>query len=1250
MIPIGNTAETIRKNEILEADKRKAEKYKEMKILLDNLYKQFLEKSLEEYGSNIKIYEPKLYADLAEALKAFQNDKNEENRNNLRKMQENCRKNILNHMKTSKNFPILTGKETKKILDLMFSTVEDPSVEELKKEFKGFNGYFNGYCENRRNMFSDRELSVAVPYRAVNDNFSKYFNNIQSFMKIQKTYPELYSSLQRDMSRLINDEKLEDYFDIASYPGFITQKGIEKYNRMLGGESREDAKIQGFNEIINLYCQQHPQMKRGELLMVPLFKQILSDTIGTSFIPQPYENEAEMVSDIYTIISSEFADSFSALGERLSDALSFDRTGIYISNSQFRSISQYCLGEWDALALAHRELLIQNILSDKKKLTKKDEKLVEKTLKETWLDLSTELKIAAFHGEQTLKMLDSFFSEEIPRMFRQLGEKREQLKKLLIHAESSEPVWFRGNEKNLEILKDYMDSLLNCAHVIKGFIPSSDYEMDLSFYNDLLDQSISFRELTRLYDKIRNFMTQKNTAEKKFKVNFESSTLGNGWDENKQVDNLCLIFKDSSTYYLAVMNKNCKTDFLSDRFSPTSGEDIYQRMVYKYIPSTARQFPKVFFPKSGKYKVKPPEDLISCKKKERDRKENFYSPEFSSQREYEIAMIRFYQEAIPEYGDWAIFDMKFKAPEEYENIKEFYSDADRQSFFMTFRPVSKASIDKLVSEEKLYMFKIYNKDFAQGATGKDNLHTLYWKALFSDENIGTYHIKLNGQAELFFRPMMKQKNEGPTHPVGSYVVNRTLENGDTLSENIHFEIYEYANKRRPFEDLSEEAKRVLPSAVIKKVTHSLTKGKRFYEDQFFFHVSLTFNPYAQKNDFNQRVAQMLVSEKDVNLIGIDRGERNLLYISVIDQNGKILHQESLNSIERPHKKGFVDYQAKLRNAEIERDRARKSWKTIGKIKDLKEGYLSQIISKITGLMIKYNAIIVMEDLNFGFKRGRFKVERQVYQKFEAALINKLNLLAFKDYPLRNPGGILKPLQLAPPFESFQKLYKQTGWIFYVPAAYTSKIDPTTGFVNLFRLKNLTNFEKKKDFFLRFDSIRYDHAEDVFKFTFDYSNFDCAVAQKKGSVWEISSNGTRIVYNKKSRSPERINPTEILKQYFEEVGISFREGLNLLPQIEKLEMNRNIDSLYRSFTAILQMRNSDPKTGEDYILSPVKNRDGYYFDSRNVPADAILPSDADANGAYNIARKGLLYIHQLREKGEKASLKISHDDWLRYAKS
>ena len=57
--------------------------------------------------------------------------------------------------------------------------------------------------------------------------------------------------------------------------------------------------------------------------------------------------------------------------------------------------------------------------------------------------------------------------------------------------------------------------------------------------------------------------------------------------------------------------------------------------------------------------------------------------------------------------------------------------------------------------------------------------------------------------------------------------------------------------------------------------------------------------------------------------------------------------------------------------EKERDKARKSWKEVGKITDLKEGYLSLVVHEIADMVVKYNAIIAMEDLNYGFKRGRF---------------------------------------------------------------------------------------------------------------------------------------------------------------------------------------------------------------------------------------------------------------------------------------
>jgi CRISPR-associated protein Cpf1 len=68
---------------------------------------------------------------------------------------------------------------------------------------------------------------------------------------------------------------------------------------------------------------------------------------------------------------------------------------------------------------------------------------------------------------------------------------------------------------------------------------------------------------------------------------------------------------------------------------------------------------------------------------------------------------------------------------------------------------------------------------------------------------------------------------------------------------------------------------------------------------------------------------------------------------------------------------------------------------IESIKELKNGYISQVVHKLASLIIEHNAIIVFEDLNSGFKRGRQKIEKQIYQKLELALAKKLNYLTMK---------------------------------------------------------------------------------------------------------------------------------------------------------------------------------------------------------------------------------------------------------------
>src|SRR5690606_23160060 len=133
-----------------------------------------------------------------------------------------------------------------------------------------------------------------------------------------------------------------------------------------------------------------------------------------------------------------------------------------------------------------------------------------------------------------------------------------------------------------------------------------------------------------------------------------------------------------------------------------------------------------------------------------------------------------------------------------------------------------------------------------------------------------------------------------------------------------------------------------PKAVKKQseFAYNLIKDKRFTVDKFQFHVPITLNFKAAGGDFiNRDVLEFLKNNPDVNIIGIDRGERHLIYISLIDQKGNILYQETLNSIVNEKHNIETPYHTLLATKEKERDEARRNWGTIENIKELKEGYL-----------------------------------------------------------------------------------------------------------------------------------------------------------------------------------------------------------------------------------------------------------------------------------------------------------------------
>lgn len=261
------------------------------------------------------------------------------------------------------------------------------------------------------------------------------------------------------------------------------------------------------------------------------------------------------------------------------------------------------------------------------------------------------------------------------------------------------------------------------------------------------------------------------------------------------------------------------------------------------------------------------------------------------------------------------------------------------------------------------------------------------------------------------------------------------------------------------------------------------------------------------------------------------------------------------------------------------------------------------------------------------------------------LIDKLNYYVDKKKNPDEPGGLLHALQLTNKFKSFKELGKQSGCLFYIPAWNTSKIDPVTGFVNLFDTR-YTNADKARKFFNDFDNICYDSDKDWFEFAFDYNKFTNK-AEGTRTQWTLCTYGTRI---RTFQNPAKLNKwdyeeivlTDGFKKILKDADIDIHG--NLKEAICALKDKKILEPLMHLMTLLLQMRNSISNTDVDYLLSPVADENGNFYDSRHCGNSH--PCDADANGAYNIARKGLWTIRQLQESN-RPNLAIKNKEWLNF---
>lgn len=1232
--PVGKTQELIEARKLIEQDDQRAEDYKIVKDIIDRYHKDFIDKCLN--CVKIKKDDLEKYVSLAE-----NSNRDAEDFDNIKTKMRNQ---ITEAFRKNSLFTNLFKKNLIKEYLPAFVSEEEKSVV---NKFSKFTTYFDAFNDNRKNLYSGDAKSGTIAYRLIHENLPMFLDNIASFNTISEIgVNEYFSGIEAEFTDTLDGKHLVDFFQVDYFNNTLTQKKIDNYNYVVGA----------VNKAVNLYKQQHKNVRIP--LLKTLHKMILSDRVTPSWLPERFECDEEMLTAIKAAYESLkevlVGDDDDSLRNLLLNIDNFDLEHIYIAkDSGVTSISQQIFGYYDTYTLAIKDQLQRenpNLYDERiDKLYKKEGSFSIAYLNRL-VDTKEHITINEYY-----RLLGSYCREE--------GKRKDDFFKQIdgAYCAISHLFWGKHGEiaqsdSDIELIQKLFDDYKGLQRFIKPLLGHGDEaDKDNEFDAKLRKVWDELDIITPLYDKVRNWLSRKIYNPEKIKLCFENNgKLLSGWSDNQtKSDNGTqyggYIFRKKNEigeydFYLGISadaklfrrDENiCYEDGMYERFDyyhlkPNTllgksyignyGEDSKAVLSAFNAAITKLQLEKKLVPKDN-------EKVPTYLKRLKQNYANFYQilmnddnvvDAYKSMKQHIFAtltsLIR-----VP-----AAIELATQTDLDIDELIDEILNLSSESF--GYFPVATAAIEEANKREKkpLFLFKMSNKDLSYAAKsseglrksrGTENLHTMYLKALLGM----TQNVFSIGSGMVFFR----HKTKGLAETTARHKANEFV-----------------ANKNK----LNDKKKSIF--------AYEIVKNKRYTVDKYLFKLSVKLNcsqPNNNKIDVNSEVREIISNGGIKHIIGIDRGERNLLYLSLIDLKGNIVMQKSLNILKNEHNVKGTDYKGLLTEREGERQDARRNWKKIANIKDLKRGYLSQVVHIISKMMVEYSAIVVLEDLNPGFIRGRQKIERNVYEQFERMLIDKLNFYVDKHKDANETGGLLHALQLTSEFENFKKSEHQNGCLFYIPAWNTSKIDPATGFANLFDTR-YTNAVEAQKFFSKFDEIRYNEEKDWFEFEFDYDKFT-QKAHGTRTKWTLCTYGMRLrsfknpakQYNWDS---EVVALTDEFKRILGKAGIDIHE--NLKDAICNLEGKKDLEPLMQFMKLLLQLRNSRKNPEEDYILSPVADENGIFYDSRSC--GDTLPKNADANGAYNIARKGLMLIEQIKNTEDLDTIKfdISNKAWLNFA--
>lgn len=550
--PVGKTKENFDNNQILLQDDKKSEAYTRVKGYIDRYHKYYIDKIL----SRVVLDDIDEYAELY-----YKQTKTESDKKAFKAVADKIRKQISDAFTKSSDYKSLWNVDMIKTILPDFLT-DEAERNDVIENFTDFFTYFEGFNKNRKNMYSSEEKSTAIAYRCVNDNLPKFLDNAKTYEKYKALFNEAWFDELDEAFNLICGTKSRDIFSVDYFSFVTTQNGIDQYNGIIGGYTMSDGtKIQGLNEKINLYNQTASKENRIPKFKM-LFKQILSDKESVSYIPEKFKDDDDALQKINIYFSEKLDTSKIAVIFEKFDT--YDESKIYVSaGSPVTNISKKIFSDWGAIERVwnnnYDEVKLKKPPKDYEKYSETRKKAYKAnksfSISELQLlcnqvtsdDVSYDGSVKNYYRTEALKLIDA------------ISQYHSEANSLLT-TPYTDKKRLSANDAAVIKIKNLLDSVKELENLLKSlFGTGEESDKDEMFYGEFSEAYSSLKDMNKLYDRVRNHITQKPYSNDKIKLNFGNPQFLAGWAKNLELARSAQLFKLSdSEYYLAVIDKNAK--------------------------------------------------------------------------------------------------------------------------------------------------------------------------------------------------------------------------------------------------------------------------------------------------------------------------------------------------------------------------------------------------------------------------------------------------------------------------------------------------------------------------------------------------------------------------------------------------------------------------------------------------------------------------------------------------------------------